>query len=178
LVAHVSGWEAPAVFYSMCSVSRHPHDNVGSVKTSPLAWDNACCCLCDRVSMTTYSLFFYSFLSFPFKIHIDHSKYHSCSLIYWYFNFGVYFFISNFCYLPFCQIPICFQFHHWIHNCDLLFFKSDPYYFVLRPSVNLISIFISPPQFKILGYTLFFFNFKFDLHSLHCYFCFVLDPFV
>jgi hypothetical protein len=111
----------------VCSVSRHPHDSVGSVETSPLTWDNACCCLCDRVSMTTSSFFFHSFLSFSFEIHIDHSKYHSFPLIYWYFNFDFYFFISNFCSLPFCQIPICFQFHHWIHNCDLLFFESDPY---------------------------------------------------
>jgi hypothetical protein len=124
-----------------------------------------------------FSFIFFSLFPLKFTLTIQNIivvlSFTNISTLVFIFLFLIFFF------LPFCQIPICFQFHHWIHNCDLLFFESDPYYFVLRrPFVNLISIFISPPQFKILGYTLFFFNFKFDLHSLHCYFCFVLDPFV
>jgi hypothetical protein len=31
--------------------------------------------------------------------------------------------IFFFCSWSFCQISICFQFHYWIHNYDLLFFQ-------------------------------------------------------
>jgi hypothetical protein len=40
--------------------------------------------------------FFSSFLSPPLKKCVDHSKFQSCSLIYWDFNFGPYFFILIF----------------------------------------------------------------------------------
>jgi hypothetical protein len=55
---------------------------------------------------------------------------------------------------------ICFQFHHWIHNYDLLFFfqiYSSFFWFWLDPFMNLIFLFNFSLEFKIISCPLIYF---------------------
>jgi hypothetical protein len=87
-------------------------DGVGSVTTPPSMWGGVCDGLGDDLLLTTSSfpLLFFLFVSHSFEIHVGHLNFQSCPHIYWYFNFGSYFFIFNFCSYPFVKFQFVFSF--------------------------------------------------------------------
>jgi hypothetical protein len=129
-------------------------DDIWSVTTPPSIWGGVCGGWDNGLLLTTSSFFFFSFLSSYLEIHIGPLNFFICHLIY-ISTLILIFFIFNSCSWPFSHILICFQCHHIVHNCDLLFFSNIILILLilifLDCLLNLVFLFNFTLQFKILS---------------------------